>query len=305
MTTPHKLKSPYPFFGGKSKVASIIWKGLGDVSNYVEPFAGSLAVLLAKPEPCKIETVNDIDCFITNFWRAVAKEPEKVAQFADYPVNELDLHARHRWLVSQATDEFRIKMNTDPDYYDCKIAGWWVWGIGASIPGNWLQQRGLNAIPMLSSAGGGIHGMTHEILDWFKMLQERTRRVRVCCGDWAKVVTPAVTHKNKGLYPKDITGVFLDPPYDLAKRVKKVYQEDRNIFSEVCQWAIENGDNPRMRIVLCGYEGDHNIPDSWQTYSWESNGGMSSQAAGDSRGRINRSSERIWFSPHCLSIKDK
>lgn len=302
MTNLSKLKSPYPFFGGKSKVAHIIWKGLGEVTNYVEPFAGSLATLLYNEKPCKIETVNDIDCFITNFWRAISKEPEKVAEYADYPVHEADIHARHRWLISAATDDFRLKMNTDPDYYDCKIAGWWVWGMGASISGNWLQQRGLNAIPMLSMAGGGIHGTTNTILDWCKKLQERTRRVRVCCGDWKKIVTPAVTHKNKSLSQKNITGVFLDPPYDLNKRVKKIYQEDQNIFAEVCQWAIENGNNPRMRIVLCGYDGDHGIPDNWQAITWESNGGMSSQAAGSSRGKSNRSAEKIWFSPHCEKV---
>lgn len=303
MTTSNKVKAPYPFFGGKSKVAPIIWQGLGEVTNYVEPFAGSLAVLLANPHPAKIETVNDIDCFITNFWRAVASEPDAVAEYADYPVHEADLHARHKWLVSAATDEFKIKMNSDPDYYDIKIAGWWVWGIGASIPGNWMQTRGLNAMPMLSSAGGGIHGLRHEIREWFKKLQARTRRVRVCCGDWTKVISPAVTFKNKGLVPKDITGVFLDPPYDSEVRVKKVYQQDENIFSEVCRWAIDNGDNPKIRIVLCGYEGDHGIPDTWQTYSWKTNGGMANQALGDSRGKDNSKKEVIWFSPHCLKVK--
>lgn len=304
MTTDFKLKSPYPWFGGKSKVSPIIWKGLGKVSNYVEPFAGSLAVLLANPNLSKIETVNDIDCFLINFWRAVSKEPEEVAKFADYPVTEADLHARHRWLVSSSTDEFRLKMNTDPDYYDIKIAGWWIWGVGASISGNWLCQRGLNAIPMLSSAGGGIHGLTNDILEWFKKLQERTRRVRICCGDWTKVLTPAVTFKNKGLSGKDITGVFLDPPYEHAGRVKKIYQQDHDIFSQVCKWAIENGDNPKMRVVLCGYEGDYNIPDSWQNFCWKTNGGMANQALGESRGKNNKTEEVIWFSPYCLSIKD-
>jgi len=304
MTKPVKLKSPYSYFGGKFKVAPIIWKGLGEVTNYVEPFCGSLAVLLANPKSAKIETVNDIDCFIPNFWRAVSKEPEAVAAYADYPVTESDLHARHRWLVSSATDEFKLKINTDPDYYDVKIAGWWVWGIGASIPGNWLQQRGLNAIPLLSAAGGGIHGLRNDILEWFKKLQERTRRVRVCCGDWSKVISPAVTYKNKGLSPGNITGILLDPPYDLDGRVKKIYQEDKDIFAQVCQWAIENGENPLLRIALCGYDGDHGIPKNWQTYSWQTNGGMSNQAVGESRGKDNKTKECIWFSPHCLSVKD-
>jgi len=31
------LKSPYPYFGGKSSVASVVWNRFGDVPNYVEP----------------------------------------------------------------------------------------------------------------------------------------------------------------------------------------------------------------------------------------------------------------------------
>lgn len=300
--TNSKIKSPYPFFGGKSKVAPIIWSGLGNITNYVEPFCGSLAVLLASPKIAKIETINDKDCFIANFWRAISEDYQSVVKYADYPVNETDLHARHRWLVSSATDDFRQKMNTDPNYYDSKIAGWWVWGMGASIPGNWLLPKGLNSMPAVSSAGGGIHGLTYTVEEWLAKLQERTRRVRVCCGDWSKLITPSVTHGNKGLSPADITGVFLDPPYDLAIR-SKVYKEESNIFKDVCKWAIDNGDNPRLRIVVCGYDGDHGFPDTWQEYEWKTNGGMANKAIGDSRGKDNKSSERIWFSPHCLELK--
>lgn len=298
--TTSKLKSPYSFFGGKSRVANVIWSGLGPISNYIEPFAGSLAVLLASPQVSKIETVNDKYCMISNFWRAVSQDPEGVAKWADYPVHEADLHARHRWLVSAATDEFRTKMNTDPDYFDIKIAGWWVWGMGASIGNNWLQPKGLNASPLLSSAGGGIHGMTLPVLEWFKKLRERTRRVRVCCGDWSKVITPSITYGSKGLGKKDITGVFLDPPYESKVR-HKVYREESNIFDEVVKWAVDNGNNPRMRIALCGYEGGHGIPDTWQTYQWEANGGLAN--LGNDRGKINKLKERIWFSPHCISLK--
>ena len=293
------LKAPFSYFGGKSKVAPIIWKGLGQVSNYVEPFCGSLAVLLANPNIPKIETVNDKDCFITNFWRAISADPEGVAKFADLPLHEADMHARHKWLVSSATKEFHEKMDSDPDYYDLKIAGWWVWGMGASIGDCWLNTKGLKAMPCLSSAGGGIHGLSNDVLDWFKKLQERTRRTRVCCGDWTRVVSSSITHGNKGIGPKDITGVFLDPPYEIKGR-DKVYREDNNIFNDVCQWAVENGDNPRMRIVLCGYEGDHYIPDTWQTYNWKANGGFAN--LGNDRGKTNAAKETIWFSPHCLEI---
>lgn len=29
------LKSPFPYFGGKSLIASLIWQALGNVGNYV------------------------------------------------------------------------------------------------------------------------------------------------------------------------------------------------------------------------------------------------------------------------------
>ena len=40
------MKAPFVWFGGKRRVAPEVWAALGDVPNYIEPFAGSLAVLL-------------------------------------------------------------------------------------------------------------------------------------------------------------------------------------------------------------------------------------------------------------------
>ena len=297
--TTEKIKIPFSYFGGKSKVAPIIWKGLGEVSHYIEPFMGSLAVLLASPKISKIETVNDKNYLVSNFWRAVSNDSNEVAKFADYPVTENDLHARHQWILSKLTDDFRYKMETDPDYYNSKIAGWWVWGMGASIGDNWLNTKGLKSTPLLSSAGGGIHGLKYSIYDQFQILQKRLRRVRVCCGDWTRILTPSITFNNKGLTSKEITGIFLDPPYALNNR-DKVYQEDSDIFTDVCSWAVDNGNNPKLRIALCGYEGDYNMPDSWKTYSWKANGGMAN--LGNDRGKQNSKKEVIWFSPHCLNI---
>ena len=89
------LVAPFPWFGGKSRAAHLVWAALGDVNGYVEPFAGSLAVLLARPNPRGVETVNDRDAYLANFWRAVQHDPDAVAHHADWPVSEVDLSARH------------------------------------------------------------------------------------------------------------------------------------------------------------------------------------------------------------------
>ena len=306
-------------------MADIVWDRFGDVANYVEPFFGSGAVLLGRPTDAGIETINDLDCMVANFWRALQKDPDAVAYHADNPVNEADQHARHLWLCSQA--EFRERMKTDPEYYDAKIAGWWLWGQCIWIGSGWCSVqlphlgdagKGVNRkLPHLGDAGKGVHrkrphlgnaGMellcpisdrtswtdSHaSILAYMRALAARLRRVRVCCGDWSRVCGPSPTVK------LGITGVFLDPPYGDCARQDGLYASDSlSVAQEVREWAIANGDHPDMRIALCGYENEHPMPESWECIAWKARGGYGSQ--GDGSGRENSGRERIWFSRHCL-----
>jgi site-specific DNA-adenine methylase len=64
----------------------LVWPRFGVVANYVEPFCGSLAMLLGAPMGHRVETANDANGFVANFWRAVQSDPERVANFADWPV---------------------------------------------------------------------------------------------------------------------------------------------------------------------------------------------------------------------------
>lgn len=293
-----ELPAPFPWFGGKSRVAPIVWQAFGDVHNYVEPFAGSLAVLLGRPTEPKIETVNDLDCYLANFWRALQAEHDAVAKWCDWPVNEADLHARHAWLVEQR-EWLRGHVTTDPHFYDAKIAGWWVWGLCAWIGGEWCSGKLYKRRPHLARFGHGIHrSQPHggSVSEWLRLLASRLRRVRVACGDWSRVLAPVVTHGN------GLTGVFLDPPYaDTAKRHRYIYAaESLSVAHEAREWAIAHGDDPRLRIALCGYEGEHEMPSSWTTVAWRTATAFNGNGidTADSAGR-----ERIWFSPHCLPLE--
>ena len=134
------LAAPFPYFGGKALACSEVWRALGDVDNYVEPFAGSAAMLLGAPDGKRIETINDADGFIVNFWRAVAADPDAVTYWADWPCTEADLEARHAWLVVRA-ERLRWQLE-DPDFYDAKIAGWWCWGACNWIGSGWCEGKG-------------------------------------------------------------------------------------------------------------------------------------------------------------------
>lgn len=316
-----KLESPFPWFGGKSAIAHIVWERFGNIQNYVEPFFGSGAVFFARPDGFEgREIVNDKDGLLCNFWRAIKHDPETTAKWADWPIVENDLHARHAWLVNQKK-KLVEKLEGDPDFYDPKIAGWWVWGICSWIGGSWcsgigpwkqigeklvkLDDKTLPGVnrrrPLIGKVG--IFRKTHlsqfdYIMKLFQSLSNRLKNVIITCCDWSSVVSYTATLNYPG-----ITGVFLDPPYSIeANRNNNLYAEENlTVAHEVRKWAIENGDNPRMRIALCGYESEHRMPNNWECYAWKAKGGYANQS--NNRGKNNSFRERIWFSPHCLKAK--
>lgn len=289
MQTAKKLKAPFAYFGGKSRAADIVWQRFGDVPNYIEPFAGSLAVMLARPHAPRTETVNDVNGYLVNFWRSVKHQPEAVAYYADNPVFELDLHARHRWLRHEGAAIVE-KLREDPYFYDAKVAGWWVWTASLLI-GGWREEE-VKGIP--SPFPYGVKGISvrNNLPVTMCELSARLKNVSIACGDWKRIIGDSFT-VNWNSAPT-LTAVFLDPPYD---GFADLYGSEFSTAA-VREWAIANGDNPLFRIALCGYECEHEMPESWVCVAWKSNGGYSNQRKDKSND--NKHKERIWFSPHCL-----
>src|SRR3990167_9229641 len=208
------MNSPFPYFGGKRTVAAAVWARLGSPAQYIEPFCGSAAVLLACPRPAALEVVCDGSGFIANFWRAVKHQPAAVAEWADYPVSHIDLGARHGWLMAQR-DRIGAEMQ-DPDWPgDAKVAGWWLWGQCCWIGSGWCDWfgqiphasdagRGVQAIgkiPHASDAGRGVQAIGQiphagdagmglmtsagrTAWEWLHRLAVRLERVRVVPGSW-------------------------------------------------------------------------------------------------------------------------
>ena len=273
-------------------------------------------------------------------------DPDAVAYHADWPVNEADLFARHMWLVNEGRRQLAAGM-VDPDWYDAKIAGWWLWGICQWIGSGWCSGTGPWSVQdgqlvHLGSAGQGVNrkrvhlggagmginrklvhlgdagrGVNRQLVHlgnagrgdgmpvnqalygYMYQLAERLRGVRVVCGDWARVVT------NGALSYGATVGVFLDPPYsDAANRDMTLYSVDSGtIAHDVREWCLANGDNPRYRIVLAGYEDEHaaHMPPTWRVMNWKANASFQSSRA-DGANQTNRHKERLWFSPHCIRV---
>lgn len=315
--------APFPYFGGKSGAASIIWRHFGEVQNYIEPFCGSAAALLACPYHIPIVTLNDADGFICNVWRAIVAAPDKVAKWADWPVNENDLFARHVWLIRRR-GELVKSLEIDPDYYDAKIAGWWIWGACAWIGTGWCSGegpwtveggevvklgdagQGVNRqLPHLGDAGQGVNrklphlgnagqgtceAISTNLHAYMQALSDKLRRARVTCGDWRRVTTPIVTHRH------GLTAILLDPPYGEGEQEYSVGGNgDKSLAWDVWRWAVENGNNPELRIAVCGYEDRRELPPGWFTVGWKARKGY--QLTDEAKANPDR--EVIYFSPHC------
>jgi len=309
----------------------------------VEPFFGGGAVFWLRPQEHfalgerRWELLNDIDGMIVNFLRAVYHDPEAVAHYADWYVTEVDLTARHIWLVRQKENLVQ-RLEADPEYYDAKVAGWWVWGINnwigsgwCSGNGPWTLQDGILAKrknadekgidkrkPRIGNQVGGCLSVNEKGIDKRKL--QIGSHARGCQSVGADLVSyfENLSQRLRGNVCKIIcgewkrcvtpsctihsgipVGVFLDPPYAGDRDLIYVH-DDPNVYFEVLDWCKEKGNDERFRIALCGYTGYYDELESlgWTPYYWSTNGGYGNQSQG--RGRANKNREVVWFSPHCL-----
>jgi hypothetical protein len=302
------VKAPFPWFllGGKRTVVDLVWQRFGRPKQYIEPFCGSAAMLLAAPAPASLEVICDANYYVANFWRAVKYQPDLVWVEQDYPVSHVDLSARHRWLTDPERKTTLRDRLADPEWPgDARIAGWWVWGQCCWIGSGWCDPvtskdwdqiphagnagMGLQAhgkIPHASDAGRGLqaHGKIphagnagRAAREWIARLSARLERVRIQHADWSRCLN---RH-----YGGASTAVFLDPPY---RGYERLYGAVTPTADSVCEWARGNGD---ARVALCGHRGDYDLP-GWEVVEW-------SRARNTYGGSGTKDSEAIWFSPAC------
>lgn len=285
------MKAPFPWFGGKSTVADAVWRRLGSPKQYIEPFCGSAAILLAAPTPASLEVIGDANCYVANFWRALKLQPDAVIEAQDYPVSHIDLFARHRWLTDPARVATLRDALLDPEWPgDAKIAGWWLWGQCAWIGDGWCagpvaNGESLGKIPATTS-GHGVSALSlgpaaaRDVRAWLDALSARLSRVRVLHGDWRRCLGMSAN------YDAGDVAVFLDPPYE---GFEALYSESAITAQAAAAWARENEGS---RIALCGHIGDYEMP-GWSVMEW-------SRLRTSFGSAKTKDAECIWFSPGCL-----
>lgn len=278
------MRPLFPYFGGKGKCAEIVDILIGDVSCYIEPFAGSAAVFWGRRES-KREILNDLDGYITNFYRAVRNEPEKVYRLAEWPSSELDLRARHQVIID-SRKTLEDKLIDDPDWFDEKLAGWWWWGISSWFGQGWGWRNGKTR-PHIDRSLKGVHRTS---LEEVKQAAERLSNTTLLCGDFERAMTPAILKR----FPT--VGIFLDPPYSVSTgRKANLYAKDSEASADLNaqQWAVDHGES--CKIVFAGYAAALLDDAGWDQRQWDAPQGMSYSESNN-----NKEKETLWISPSII-----
>jgi len=188
------LRPPIPYFGGKINLGPAIAALLPKHSHYVEPYCGSLSVLLAKA-PSDHETVNDLDEKLVNFWRVLRERPAELARAC-----ALTPHSRVEYDQAQpldATDELEAARQVFVKLTQGRS--------GRLIRTGWrhyVDPAGSNA-----SMPAYLRGYVERIAP----AVERLQRVSLECRPALDVI------EKYGREPEVL--LYVDPPYISARRV--------------------------------------------------------------------------------------
>lgn len=220
------MKPPITYYGGKTTLAPVIAQLLPSHKHYVEPFAGSLAVLLAKP-PSVMETVNDLDGALMTFWRVLRDRPNDLER-----VCALTPHARaeHADAYTPADDDLEQARR--------------VWVLLTQGRSGTLRRTGWRHY---ANPAGSTTSMPDYLNGYRARLgpvAERLMAVSLECRPALDIITAYGAHPEVLLY--------VDPPYLGSTRTSTNYRHDMPAEHDHRQLANALH-NTRATVVLSGY----------------------------------------------------
>jgi len=224
------MKAVLKYPGSKRRIAPWIVKRIPKHHAYLEPFAGSLAVLFNKP-PSPIEMVRDIDNNVVNVFQCIKKDSQRLASIIGMtpyarkvyddtfelpvPVDEFE---RAVWFLIQCwqghgfrTNGYKVGWKNDvqgrEDMYACK---------------NWYR-----------------------LPNWIVEITDRLKQVQIDNAPFNEII-PRFKFKNVFIY--------CDPPYILSTRSGKQYKHEmsNDEHVELLELLLQHP-GP---VILSGYEND-------------------------------------------------
>lgn len=222
------MKSLLHYPGSKKRIASWIIGNMPEHHSYLEPYFGGGAVLFEKP-PSRIETVNDLDGDVVNFFRVI-RDPESCQELEHWltytpysrQVYDESFEKEPRSPVEQA-GYFAIRSMQSHGFRTSEKTGWKkdVYGREAAYAvKNW------NELPEALA----------EMAARLKSVQIENRP--------ALELIRAFDHENVLIY--------LDPPYVWSTRGRMQYRHEMSDPDH--EEMLEASLHSRAKIMLSGYD---------------------------------------------------
>lgn len=261
-----RISPPLKWHGGKWYLAQKIVAIMPPHIHYVEPYAGGLAVLLAKDPEGKSEVANDINQELSNFWRVLQREES----FADFrrrleavPFSELE------WSEAERKQKGDLVENAVRFFIRCRqsLAG----RMDCFAPlSRTRTRRGMN-----EQASAWLNAV-----DGLAEVHSRLKRVTILNRDALSVI-----RQQDG---KD-TLFYLDPPYLCETRTcEDVYSHEMTTNQHIEMLDIVAA--CKGFVMLSGYPSalyNHHLRD-WARHEFQ----LPNQAAGGKTKR--RMTEVVW-----------
>lgn len=224
MTAP-----PFAYFGGKTRLAGQIVATFPTHEHYVEPYAGSLAVLLAKPRS-RMETVNDLDRDLMTFWRVLREQPDDLARVCALTPHSRAEHLEAYSLNDATTDLERARR---------------VWVLLTQGRSGQLRRTGWRHFVDPAGSVVGMPGYLEAYVNRMRLAAGRLAGVSLECQPALDLI------ERYGRSPNVL--LYVDPPYLGSTRVSGGYRHEMKTDAEHRELA-EALNAARAAVVLSGYD---------------------------------------------------
>lgn len=225
---PYRTKPAITWPGGKSRLLNEILPHIPEHKTYVEPFAGGLAVLLAKTRSPH-EVLNDLNGELVNFYRCVRFHHDVLLTELEFVLNS-----------RQEFFDFRAQ----PGLTDLQRAARWFFRNRTCFGGSNMDSFGSCA------SGGGAQNSRAARLEAIRALNLRLDRVSIENLDWQRCLE---------LYDRPYTFFFIDSPYtecDAGMYAAWTNTDVQRLRDRVGQlrgsWMVTLNDTPAIRSIFEG-----------------------------------------------------
>lgn len=214
----------YP--GSKWRLADIIIENIPDHVTYLEPFFGSGAVFFSK-DPSKIETINDLNERVYNFFKVCRDQPEQLAE--------------QIYFTPLSRQEQKLSKITSTDSIESArrvlVQSW------QSIGGMQKHETGWKS-DIDKMTRGKLHEW-NDIPNRIRLVADRLKHAQIENQDAVKLLQR---------YSRKDVFAYVDPPYLLSTRKGRYYETDME--DEQQPELLEVLRDFKGKFILSGYEND-------------------------------------------------